>query len=85
MNIIPQHEVATVEPIRLFRVKKNGKSTTVGGYALFASYEEARRAIRRSLRAQVRKGKVSRLGWWDGVSRNPTGLKSNYGYSIVQA
>lgn len=85
MNIIPQHEVATVEPIKLFRVKKNGKSTTVGGFSLFASYEEARQAIRRSLRVQLRKGKVERLGWWDSVSRNPTGLKSQYGYSIVQA
>ena len=68
----------------VYVIKKNGKRVTLKDGSMFITYEMARRAVRAAIRRAVRKGKAVRQGMWDGVSRNPTGLRA-YGYEIVKA
>lgn len=65
--------------MKQYKVRRANGSTFK---TVFTTYEKARAFARSQIRQLVAKGKATRQGMWDGVSRNPTNL-SLYGFRIV--
>jgi hypothetical protein len=66
------------------RVMKSINNTNANGF--FATYEEARQALRKYIRKLVAQGKAGRAYFagnveWDGTSRNPVNF-TNEGFAI---
>lgn len=64
----------------MFEIFKAGTKRQILKNHTFFSYERARQALRKYIRAQVAKGKLvkEQFGMWDSISRNPGRFSSMF-------
>lgn len=67
----------------MFQVFRNKRVVRALNENYYASFEQARQALRRYIREMVRKGKFvgNEFGLWDGISRGPARY-TDMGFSI---